>query len=222
MKTNILSILLLSCLLIPGLTFSQVQDIDGNIYETVVISSQTWLAENLRVSRFNDGTEIPEAGPNEEWSSLCNSGKPAWCYYNNDPVNGNKFGRLYNQYVVSDTSLNICPVGWHVPDEEEWFELFNAVGGLYRAGTALMDRQSGEWDYHVNQSFSTVYFNAMASGYRDGDIFSGINYQTTWWCADPYFSFALPLVALYRDTQLAFERNYNYSYGFAIRCIKDQ
>lgn len=221
MKTSFLSILLLFFVLMPGLTFSQVQDIDGNHYETVEIGGQTWIAENLRVSRFNNGTEIPEAGPNEEWSSLCNSGKPAWCYYNNDPVNGNKFGKLYNQYVVTDTSLNICPLGWKVPDEEEWFVLFRTLGGLYQAGIELMDTQSGEWNYHVNQSFSSVYFNAMASGYRDGDIFSGKNYQTTWWSPDPYVSFGLPVVVLYWDTQLTFDSNFSDFTGYAIRCVKN-
>ena len=79
-----------------------VTDIDGNTYKTVTIGEQTWMAENLNVSKFRNGDEIPEAKTNEEWIKAGNEGKPAWCYYENIPANGEKYGKLYNWYAVTD------------------------------------------------------------------------------------------------------------------------
>jgi uncharacterized protein (TIGR02145 family) len=95
-------------------------------FNSVVIGTQTWMAENLNVSTFRNGDPIPEAKTNEEWVKAGEEGKPAWCYYNNDPINGIKYGKLYNWYAVSD-SRGLSPDGWHVSNLDDWnaLDLYN-------------------------------------------------------------------------------------------------
>jgi uncharacterized protein (TIGR02145 family) len=93
-----------------------VSDIDGNSYKTVKIGNNTWMAENLKTTKFNDGSQIPNVTGNHEWGSLSCG---AYCWYNNDENNKEEYGALYNQYVVMD-SRNICPTGWHLPTPAEW------------------------------------------------------------------------------------------------------
>ena len=90
--------------------------------KSIKIGTQTWMLENLNVDRFRNGDLIPEAKTEEEWKRAGENKQPAWCYYDNDPKNGLKYGKLYNYYVLSD-SRGISPLGWHVPFEYEWREL---------------------------------------------------------------------------------------------------
>ena len=101
-----------------------VTDVDGNVYKTIKIGTQVWMAENLRTTRYNDGTVIPNITNDTEWSNLTS---PAYCWYDNDSTLYAKLsGALYNFYAAADTnSLNVCPVGWHVPSDVEWTELID-------------------------------------------------------------------------------------------------
>jgi uncharacterized protein (TIGR02145 family) len=97
-------------------------------YKTVTIGTQVWMKENLNVSTFRNGDPIPEAKTDEEWKAAGDAKQPAWCYYNNDPKNGTKYGKLYNWYAVND-SRGLAPEGWHVPTDEEWTVLIGYLGG---------------------------------------------------------------------------------------------
>src|SRR5712675_951158 len=113
---------------------AQVIDRDGNSYKTVRIGTQEWMAENLNVSHFKNGDEIPEAKTNEEWKKASDEHKPAWCNYDNDLMNGKKYGKLYNWYAVNDPR-GLTPNGWHVPSNSECFEhLIKFLGGEDVAG----------------------------------------------------------------------------------------
>ena len=94
-----------------------VADIEGNIYSALRIGNQIWMAENLKTTKFNDGTLIPFVSSNLEWNKLS---QPAYCWYNNDELNNRKlYGALYNWFAVETGKL--CPLGWHVPTDKEWF-----------------------------------------------------------------------------------------------------
>jgi uncharacterized protein (TIGR02145 family) len=95
--------------------------------KSVKIGTQIWTSENLNISTFRNADPIPEARTDEEWKKAGEEGKPAWCYYDNDPKNGTKYGRLYNWYAVNDPR-GLAPEGWHVPSEEEWKTLENYLG----------------------------------------------------------------------------------------------
>jgi uncharacterized protein (TIGR02145 family) len=128
MRINILLVLL-----IPFCVRSQIKDIEGRNYKTVVIGSQTWMAENLNVSKFRNGDLIPEAKTKEDWEQAGKNKQPAWCYYNNDPTNSAKFGILYNWYAVNDPR-GLSPAGYHVPTDAEWTSLTTFLGGVEAAG----------------------------------------------------------------------------------------
>jgi uncharacterized protein (TIGR02145 family) len=109
-----------------------VTDVDGNVYQSVKIGNQVWLAENLRVTKYNDGTSIPNIADSAAWNNINASQleTPAYCYYNNtaniDSIKD--FGALYNWYVLSLTNTRkIAPAGWHVPTNAEWDTLQNCL-----------------------------------------------------------------------------------------------
>jgi uncharacterized protein (TIGR02145 family) len=111
----------------PVVTNSTNQVTQTGPYKSVKIGTQTWMTENLNVSTFRNGDPIPEAKTNEEWEKAGKEGKPAWCYYKNDPKNGAKYGKLYNWYAVNDPR-GLAPVGWHIPTDAEWITLENQLG----------------------------------------------------------------------------------------------
>ena len=104
--------------------------------KSVTIGTQVWMKENLNVSTFRNGDPIPEAKTAEEWKAAGAAKQPAWCYYDNDPKNGAKYGKLYNWYAVNDPR-GLAPVGWHVPTKEELSDLINYLGGEYVAGRKM-------------------------------------------------------------------------------------
>jgi uncharacterized protein (TIGR02145 family) len=111
--------------------------------ESIKIGSQTWMKKNLDTDRFANGEVIAEAKTDEEWDSVGNYQEPAWCYYDNDPANGAKYGRLYNWFAVADPR-GLCPAGWHVPSDEEWTKLEDYLGGRNVAGNKLKSIQFWE------------------------------------------------------------------------------
>ncbi len=113
--------------------------------QTVTIGTQVWMTKNLDVDHFRNGNPIPQAKTDEEWERAGKNKQPAWCYYNNDPANGVKYGKLYNWYAVND-QRGLAPAGYHVPSEEEWQVLTDYLGGLESAGKE-MKSISGWNDY---------------------------------------------------------------------------
>jgi uncharacterized protein (TIGR02145 family) len=145
---------------------------------TVKIGLQIWAAANLNVVTFRNGDTIPEARTNEEWVSAGKSGKPAWCFYNNDPRNGQKYGRLYNWFAVTDPR-GLAPKGWSLPDAADWAQLARQLGGAGKAGDKLksingwVDGYSG-----TNES----QFNGLPGGYRvENGTFNNLGSIGTWW-----------------------------------------
>ena len=121
----------------PDLTYGTINDIDGNVYKTITIGTQTWMAENLRTTKFRNGKDIPEVTVDSIWAILTTG---AYCNYKNtrniDTIV--TYGRLYNWYAVYD-SRNIAPEGWHISNEADWTTLTNYLGGPYVAGLKLKE-----------------------------------------------------------------------------------
>ncbi len=139
------------------------QDNSGLI-KTVTIGTQVWMLENLNVSTFKNGVAIPEVQDKDAWNKASKNHQPAWCYYDNDPKNGAKYGKLYNWYAVIDTS-GLCPQGWHVPSDADWEILITYLGGKDVAG-AKMKAKSG-WNKWVEQNEITCpVCNLWSDEYR--------------------------------------------------------
>jgi uncharacterized protein (TIGR02145 family) len=160
-----------------------VTDIDGNIYGSVVIYDQVWMRENLRVSRFNDGTPIPEFNQQKDWGTTSNYPTiPAWCWYENDAKNDLVYGKLYNWYTVdsmSNGNKNVCPVGWHVPSQAEWNMLIDSLGVTY-AGPGIKEAGSEHWQ-DPNEGTNYSGFTALPGGNR---TYAGWDFKNSagyWW-----------------------------------------
>jgi uncharacterized protein (TIGR02145 family) len=149
-------------------------DIDGNQYKTIIIGKQTWMAENLKVTNYNDGMPVPLITGNSEWGNLTSNG---YCYFNNSLEKyGNIYGALYNWYVVE--SGKICPKGWHVPSEGEWSILYNHYGGRFVAGNMLKESGNLHWTKNPNDldeyeyGYEYDYYNEEFDEYIGNERFT--------------------------------------------------
>ena len=152
--------------------------------QNVTIGTQVWMTKNLDVSKFRNGDPIPEAKTNEEWENAGKNKQPAWCYYNNDPKNGEKYGKLYNWYAVIDPR-GLAPNGYHIPSREEWQTLIKSSGkDGYDAANKLKSKTGwfGETGYSgkpIKNGIDTYGFSAMPAGTRKSDgKFYDINSRT--------------------------------------------
>jgi uncharacterized protein (TIGR02145 family) len=133
-----------------------VKDIDGNVYKTVLIGKYKWMAENLKTTTYNNGTDIPNVTDQSAWLRLSIG---AYCWYNNNESYADTFGLLYNWYAVNTGYL--CPDGWRVPKDEEWKYLEGYVDTKYGIGDSVWDK-SGLRGYDAGQRLKTT------SGWRSG------------------------------------------------------
>ena len=145
---------------------------------TVTIGTQRWAVANLNVSTFRNGDSIPEARSNKEWVAAGESGKPAWCYYNNNPAIGLKYGKLYNWYAVSDPR-GLAPVGWTLASDDDWARLISYLGGQGAAGNK-MKSTSGWGD--GNNGTNEAGFIGLPGGYRvENGTFQNLGSIAIWW-----------------------------------------
>jgi uncharacterized protein (TIGR02145 family) len=144
-------------------------------YQTVLIASKWWMAENLDVSKFRNGEIIPQSKTKEEWKIAGSKKKATWCYYNFDSANGKKYGKLYNWYAVIDPR-GLAPEGWHIPTDQEWTNLEDNLGGSYDASKKL--KSSAGWNGTGNNSSG---FNALPGGVYQFNAFQFINEMGHWW-----------------------------------------
>lgn len=199
---------------------AQVTDFDNKPYKTVVIGKQDWMSENLDVSHFRNGDPIPEAKTDADWQKAGETGKPAWCYYANDPTNGKTFGKLYNWFAVSD-ARGLAPEGWHVPTDEDCLKLETFLGGGQVAGLKMKSKIG--WKENGNGTNESG-FNGEPGGCRndDGEFFH-LGFYGYWWSTtDMLTYFAWGHILNYFtgiDYKLAIL--YEKDEGLSVRCIRD-
>ncbi len=198
-----------------------VTDIDGNVYTSVTIGTQTWMKENLRTTRFNDGVSIPLISGSVEWTGLVT---PGYCWYNNDTPSGKKdYGALYNWFTVNTGKL--CPSGWHVPSDTEWKTLTDYLGGVSAAGGKLKESGTLHWNAPNSDATNESGFTALPGGYRsyrDGIYFS-LGDNASWWSSSPNTASAAwsRAITLYTTTDVLAVSN-EKRYGVSVRCLKNQ
>ncbi|MGD9977589.1 MAG: fibrobacter succinogenes major paralogous domain-containing protein [Bacteroidales bacterium] len=199
---------------------STITDVDGNAYNIVTIGTQTWMAENLRTSKYNDGTAIPYVTDDMEWST------PAYSWYNHDASTyKNSYGALYNWYTVNTGKL--CPANWHVPTDDEWTVLTDYLGGTSVAGGKLKETGTTHWRSPNAGATNESRFTALPVGYYrydNGGMFGHFGLVGYWWSSTEYNT--LKTTAWNRQmiyTTTVVDRNYlKKSYGLSVRCIKDE
>jgi uncharacterized protein (TIGR02145 family) len=195
-----------------------VKDVDANVYKTVKIGTQIWFAENLKTTRYNDSTKIPYVIVDTTWAGLKT---PACCWYNNDIANKSEYGVLYNWYTINTNKL--CPVGWHVPSKDEWVTLTAYVNenggklkdvGLIRWSNPRFNPNAGA----TNESG----FTALLGGFRSssGEFF-GFRQAGFWWSSSEWNYNDAMNFSLGSKSSGYGNQNDNKSYGYSIRCLKD-
>jgi uncharacterized protein (TIGR02145 family) len=205
-----------------------VNDIDGNIYYTVTIGTQVWMAENLKTTKYNDGTPIPNITDNTAWTALTTG---AYSDYINTPANSTIYGILYNWYAVDNNAAtkvasnggkNVCPTGWHVSSDAEWTTLTTSLGGEDVAGGKLKETGTSHWASPNTGATNETGFTALPGGYRFGygpyDYIGEVGY---WWSSTEISTaYAWSRYMGYWDTYV-YRGDYNEQGGLSVRCVKD-
>lgn len=205
-----------------------VRDIDGNVYRTVSIGKQEWIAENLKTTTHNNGKKIPQVTDSSIWVSM-NTG--AYCRYNNEENCADSMGLLYNWYAVNTGDL--CPCGWRVPSDEDWKYLEGYVDSLYHVGNLVWNEKGlrgydagtklkAVFGWRPGGSFSDAFgFSALPGGERLSS-FHGFGTSGFWWSSTE------------NDSDSAWYRNIVYSLesvarnthpkrmGFSVRCVREK
>jgi uncharacterized protein (TIGR02145 family) len=199
-----------------------VTDIDGNTYNTVQIGTQVWMSENLKTSRYRNGGSIPYVVGNTDWQALT---KGAWSNYDHDAANDAIYGKLYNWYTTLGDTL--CPIGWHVPSDNEWTILTDYLGGESVAGGKMKSIGTNYWIDPNTVATNESGFSALPGGFRiNYGSFLFIRDHAFFWSATEYdFDYAWNRYLNYNNSYVYRIIHFNYYYkssGASVRCLKDQ
>jgi uncharacterized protein (TIGR02145 family) len=202
----------------------------------VTIGSQTCIVKNLNIDHFANGDPIPEARTDEEWKRASDNRAPAWCYYNNDPVNGRMHGKLYNWYAVNDPR-GIAPNGWHVASDGEWDILVGHLAGKSTilnkpvtsdnftyystegAGTLL--KSTFGWENNGNGTNSSG-FAGFPGGFRGTNgVFTSIGKYGYWWSSSEVTTDKAWGRGLLYDGSNVGRSDARKGCGFSVRYVRD-
>jgi len=206
------------------LSYGTLTDQDNNTYRTITIGTQTWMAENLRTTKYNDGTVIPNLASNSDWSETTAG---AYCNYNNNSNEDSiaTYGRIYNWKAVNTGRL--APVGWHVPTDADWRTLVNYLGGESVAGGKLKESGTTHWLIPNTGANNSSGFTALPGGTRcfwgSDSLFTARNWGCIYWGSN-YLNGSVWVKMLVYDHGNAYDHavnTFNDNYGFSVRCVKD-
>lgn len=215
-----------------GVETGTVTDNDGNVYRTVTIGTQVWMVENLKTTKFNDGTSIPTI------VSWIYPTTPVYCWFNNDIVNKALYGAIYNWYAVNTGKL--APAGWHVATDSDWTLLENyllengynydgtTTGNKYAKAMASSSLWTSSMYTGVPGSIDfTTYrnksgFTAYPAGTRsvDGNFYY-FNFSTFWWCSTEDSQASALTRSIVHNAGDVRRGSYSKSTGFSVRCVKN-
>jgi uncharacterized protein (TIGR02145 family) len=213
-----------------------VKDADGNKYDTVKIGTQVWTVENLKTTKYNDGTPIPNVTDDDYWANLTTG---AYCNYGNLESNAEIYGRLYNWYAVNTGKL--APAGWHVPTDEDWTILENyLIANGYNYDSTLNENKIAKslcaktnwvvWSEVgtpgvAPENNNSIGFTAFPGGYRHclSGRFIDVGKYGSWWSSTE--SVSLEGCAYNRSLFYKYEYLDRYIYGkesgYSVRLVKD-
>ena len=227
-----------------NITGPNVTDIDSNVYQSVTNCGLTFTKQNLNVSKYSDGTPIPQVTDPTQWANLTTG---AWCYYNNDPANGAVYGKLYNWYAVagiydaasaSNPALRkkLAPTGWHVPTEGEWSSLINCLdpnadggntfpniaGGKMKA-IGTIQAGTGFWQDPNTDATNESGCTGLPAGYRlgYGRSFDAIGLVGVWWSSSESSTSVAWSHFLRYDHGTKVRGTYKEENGLSLRCLRD-
>lgn len=181
-SVSILYAALLSAAIEPKVKETKRESDDSTAEKFILIDKQLWMTKNLSVDNFRNGDPIPQAKTSEEWEKAYKNQQPAWCYFNNDTINGKKYGKMYNWFAVNDPR-GLAPYGWHVPSNEEWLVLAGFLGGQVIAGQKMKADQG--WG-NLGKGTTNCGFSGLSGGFRWRNAsFVSKEKASGWWSSTP-------------------------------------
>ncbi len=193
-------------------------DGEGNNYPTLKIGSQVWMAENLKTTKYNDGTAIPYVVDNFAWMIL---ETPSYSWFNHDINNKNIYGALYNWYTVNTGKL--CPAGWHAPSDTDWTTLINHLGGFSLASGKMKERGNIHWKTENTDATNESGFTVLPAGAREYDgVFQNfsLGYTSYFWSTASNLPYHAWHIALFTNGPVT--TNWvSPMFGFSVRCLKN-
>ena len=196
---------------------SQVTDFDDNVYSTITIGTQTWIAENLKVTHYKDGSPITVVTSSTDLSTLT-TGAYTW-YNNNQATFKDTYGALYNWYAVS--TGNLCPAGWHVPSDAEWETLIDFLGGEAIAGGKLKEKGTSHWNIPNTAATNESGFTGLPGGYLfDNGTYYSLGNVGHWWSLTDSADHARDRYTYYQYNSVT-RGTYSKKIFFSVRCLKD-
>jgi uncharacterized protein (TIGR02145 family) len=194
-------------------TGEKVTDIDGNVYYAVPIGNQVWMGEDLKVTKYNDGTPIPNITDMSAWQY---STSGACCWYNNQK----EWGTLYNWNAINSGILS--PAGWHVATDADWATLIDYLGGENIAGGKMKEAGSIHWPSPNTGATNESRFAALPGGFRRGDgTFSSFGGGVYWWSSTEFDAANSWTRYIYWDKSVIYSGHYDKLDGHSVRCVKD-
>ncbi len=197
--------------------FLDCTDGDWNYYPIVQIGTQTWMAENLRTTRYKDKLNFSYISDNTAWSGLTSS---AYCWLDNDETtNKNKYGGLYNWHAV--TTRRLCPAKWHIPSDEEWTTLTTFLGGQDIAGGKLKETGTSHWISPNTGATNETGFTSLPGGYRPSD-FQKAGEAGYWWTATEASASKAYYRMMENSGTIVSRLDAAKTYGYSVRCLRDK
>lgn len=203
-------------------------DIDGNVYLTVTIGTQEWMAENLRVTKYRDGSAIPTGLTNSAWHSLSSG---AYAAYDNNERNASTYGYLYNWFAVDD-NRSLAPAGWHVPSDDDWKELEMYLGMSLNEANSTGWRgtdeggklkETGRWNSPNIGATNTSGFTALPGGYRiDDGRYLEVGEFAHFWSSTEFYSSVGTDRYLGYDDSAVYRGGSHMERGFSVRLVRDR
>jgi uncharacterized protein (TIGR02145 family) len=186
--------------------------------QIVTIGNQQWMSKNLDLAFYRNGDPIPQVTDPIEWRDLTTG---AWCFYNNDPSQGNKYGKLYNWYAVNDPR-GLAPQGWHIPSDAEWTALETTLGGSSVAGAKMKEPGTLNWATPNTGADNSSGWAGLPGGYRNQyRVFGNVSNIGYWWSSTAYDANFAWVRTLYYDGG-NINRAFNFKpYGYSVRCLRD-
>ncbi|MBU6158383.1 MAG: hypothetical protein KGP35_05055 [Bacteroidetes bacterium] len=209
----------------PALTYGTMTDQEENLYKTIKIGDQTWMAENLKTTKYRNGTAILNITDSTQWA---NNTTGAYASYDNKFTNDCPYGKLYNWFAVANSN-QLCPTGWHVPTDAEWATLINfldanAGGGINTNTGGVQMKSTGTkyWEGPDTTATNSSGWSGLPGGYRfDDGSFYGLGLIAPWWSATEKDTNEAWYRYVYFNGGVAYSQKINKTYGLSVRCIKD-
>lgn len=214
-----------------SITYGNMTDQDRNSYKTVVIGNKTWMAENLRTTKYRNGDLIPNISGKETW----NVTSGAYCFYDDDNANSNIYGLLYNWYAIND-SRNLAPAGWHVATDADWRSLVSLIGNnnayADKLCTQLKERGTTHWSVNIPVQYTGTDdfgFTALPGGFREASsgpppstgTYKIIGLGGEWWSSNDTIMVGDTLAWEY-GMEIMIQREFlSRPCGLSVRCVKD-